>query len=238
MTQELAHHPSGSVTLAAALACTAGFVDAHIYVNVTPVFVANMSGNLVHLGIFAGLGDSGDAAASIAVLVAFLMGVVVATRHHDQQLSVHGRLRPGMLIAAEAALIACLPLLIEIFGSGFESHARLADYPIIAVAGFAMGMQTSALRRVGVIAVATTYGTGAVVRIGEKIGLAVSGADKATQHRRRDTIVVLVVVLASYVTGAATAAVLGSSPLLLLIPAAVLVGAAMVMLRAGVPTDA
>ena len=36
MTQEPAHHPSGPLVLAAALAAIAGFIDAHIYVHVTP----------------------------------------------------------------------------------------------------------------------------------------------------------------------------------------------------------
>ena len=69
--QERTHHPSGPLGLAIALAATAGFVDAHIYVNVTPVFVANMSGNLIHLGISLGEGDWFPALATVLALGAF-----------------------------------------------------------------------------------------------------------------------------------------------------------------------
>lgn len=215
--------------MAAALAAAAGFVDAHIYLNVTPVFVANMSGNLVHLGMFAGHGDYRYAVASLAVLAAFLFGVVFATSHHERQRRRLGSLRPGALVAVEAVLVLSLPVLIALFDTGFATHAGLSDYPVICVAGFAMGIQTSALRRVGAIAVATTYGTGGVVRIGEKIGLAALGADRVTEHRRRDTILVLLVVLMSYVTGATTASWFGPSFLLLLIPGSILAVAAAII---------
>jgi uncharacterized membrane protein YoaK (UPF0700 family) len=219
------------LALASALAASAGFVDAHIYLNVTPVFVANMSGNLIHLGVFAGTGEYGDVLGSVVALVAFLLGVVVATGHHDRQLRRVGSLRPGTLLAGEAVLVASLTVLIGLFDLDFTSHVRLADAPVICVAAFAMGIQTSALRRVGAVAVATTYGTGAIVRIGEKIGLAVQRADRSTEHRRRDTVIVLLSVLASYVGGAAVAATIGSSSLLLLLPGAVLVVAAIVIGR-------
>jgi len=61
-----------------ALAAIAGFVDAHVYVHVTPVFVANMSGNLVHLGVFVGLGSWREAAGSTLALGAFLAGVLAS----------------------------------------------------------------------------------------------------------------------------------------------------------------
>ena len=57
MTQESTHHPSGPLLLAVALAMVAGFVDAHIYLAVSPIFVANMSGNLVHIGMLVGDGN-------------------------------------------------------------------------------------------------------------------------------------------------------------------------------------
>ena len=68
------HHPSGPLTVAVALAAAAGFADAHIYVNVTPIFVANMSGNLIHLGILVGDASWRAAVASLLTLAAFTAG--------------------------------------------------------------------------------------------------------------------------------------------------------------------
>jgi uncharacterized membrane protein YoaK (UPF0700 family) len=105
----------------------------------------------------------------------------------------------------------------------FTARPRAADLPVIVLAAMAMGIQAGALRRVGEIAVATTYGTGAIVRIGEKVVLAARRADRSSVHRRRVAIAVLLVVLVSYVAGAVIATVAGSSPWLLTVPTAVLV---------------
>jgi len=232
MTHEHSHHPSGPLALACALAAVAGFVDAHVYVHVAPVFVANMSGNLIHLGVFVGLGQWGRATGSTLAVLAFLAGVIGAIVHHDRELRRAGRVRPDALLAVEAVLVLSLPLLRLLFDRSFHAQVRLADVPVIVVASVAMGMQAAALRRVGAIAVATTYGTGAIVRIGEKVALAVRRADRTGDARRRVTVAVLVIVLVSYVGGAAAAAVLGSSPLYLLIPGiALLLSAVAVRLR-------
>lgn len=204
--------------LAVVLAIVAGFIDAHVYVHVTPVFVANMSGNLIHLGIFTGLGHWREAAGSAVAVVAFVLGVIAAVTHHDHRLRSGRSLAADSLLQVEAALVLVIPLLRLATGNGFSAAPRLADYPVLIVAAFAMGIQAAALRRVGEIAVATTYGTGAIVRIGEKLALAARRADRATAHRRSVTIAVLVVVLVSYATGAAVAAVIGGATWILVLP--------------------
>lgn len=231
MTQERAHHPSGPLMLAVVLAVVAGFVDAHVYVHITPVFVANMSGNLIHLGIFAGLGSWRAALGSAVALIAFLLGVVAAVTHHDHRLQRRGHLSADSILAVEAALLLVLPVLWLASGAGFSAEPRLVDYPVLIVASFAMGLQAAALRRVGEIAVATTYGTGAIVRIGEKLALAKRRADRSTSHRRRVTVAVLVVVLMSYVTGAAVAAVIGGGAGELAAPGIVLALTSVVLRR-------
>jgi len=231
MTQEHAHHPSGPLMLAVVLAVVAGFVDAHVYVHVTPVFVANMSGNLIHLGIFAGLGSWRAASASAVALVAFLAGVVAAVSHHDHRLRRRGRVGADLVLAVEAVLFVALVAVRYASGGGFSSEARLADYPVLVIAALAMGMQAAALRRVGEIAVATTYGTGAIVRIGEKLTLAALRAERATSQRRAVTVTVLVVVLVSYVAGAALAALAGGATWVLAGPGLVLAATSVVVRR-------
>jgi uncharacterized membrane protein YoaK (UPF0700 family) len=222
VTAETAHHPSGPLVLAFSLAGVAGFIDAHLFLNVTNVFVANMSGNMVRVGIFTGSGDWSIAAASAAALFAFGAGVVVAIAHHDTQLRNNKRVRPDELLVVEALLVLSLPIILIAFDVEFSNQARAIQYTVIGIGAFAMGIQASSLRRVGSIAVATTYGTGTIVRIGEKAALVLRRAERTSAGRRSATIIVLVGVLACYVGGASAASALGSSPLLLLIPSAVL----------------
>jgi uncharacterized membrane protein YoaK (UPF0700 family) len=222
MTAETAHHPSGPLVLACSLAGVAGFIDAHLFLHVTNVFVANMSGNMVRVGIFSGSGDWSIAAGSVAALFAFGAGVVVAIGHHDRRLQQTKPVRPDELLAIEALLTLALPVILIGFGVEFSNRAGPVHYLVIGIGAFAMGIQASSLRRVGSIAVATTYGTGTIVRIGEKLALGLRGAERTSVGRRSATIVVLVGVLCCYVGGAAAASALGSSPLLLLIPSGVL----------------
>ncbi len=215
---ESTHHPSGPLAVAVALAAAAGFVDAHIYVNVAPVFVANMSGNLIHLGILLGDGSWRTAVASLLTLGAFTSGVALATIHHDREVARDRPVGSSVLLATEAVLLLALTVWMAATATHFTTEPRPVAYPVLLVAGVAMGLQASAIRRVGQVAIATTYGTGAIVRIGETVVLAARRANRPTEHRRRVAVAVLLLVLVSYVAGAVAAAAAGTSPLLLAIP--------------------
>jgi uncharacterized membrane protein YoaK (UPF0700 family) len=221
MTTESEHHTSGSLWLAVALAATAGFVDAFIYVRVTPVFVANMSGNFIHLGVFAGSHDGRGVAAMSVALGSFLAGVMLATSHLDTHVRARQSPRPDALLLFESILLLSLPVLLRIADITYSSSIQRNDYLVVVLAATAMGIQAVALRRVGQIAVATTYGTGSMVRLGEKLALAMRQTARPGDHRRRVTIAVLFIVLVSYVAGAGLAASLGATPELLLFPAVV-----------------
>lgn len=235
MTQESTHHPSGPLLLAVALAMVAGFVDAHIYLAVSPIFVANMSGNLVHIGMLVGDGNWWQAVGAAAAVVAFATGVIVSIVEHDRRLRRWGHLRPEVLLAVESVLLVAVAVLRSRHGVGFHPRLTGSAIPIVVVAAAAMGVQAATLRRVGDVAVSTTYGTGAIVRIGEKVALAGRRAGRSSAHRRRLTVLVLATVLVSYVAGAAVAAALGSSKWLLFLPAGVLVVSTAVV-AAGSPT--
>jgi uncharacterized membrane protein YoaK (UPF0700 family) len=230
MTPEHSHHPSGPLVLAAGLAAVAGFVDAFVYQHVTPVFVANMSGNLIRLGMFTGDADWRPALGAGVALMVFLAGVLGATVANDRQLKRSGSVRATSLLACEAVLLAVLTLVLAVGHVGFDQVPTLAQYPAIVIGGLAMGIQATALRRVGSVAVSTTYGTGALVRLGEKVALGLRRADRAAEHRRRITILVLAAVIACYVLGAVIASMVGASEWMLLVPTAT-VAAAVVALH-------
>jgi uncharacterized membrane protein YoaK (UPF0700 family) len=236
MTAESKHHTSGSLWLAVGLAASAGFVDAFVYVRVTPVFVANMSGNFIHLGIFAGGHDGRGVAAMLVALGGFLAGVILATSHLDTKLRAGKPPRPNALLLYESILLLALPLTLRLGDITYSPSIQKGDYLVVIIGATAMGIQAVALRRVGQIAVSTTYGTGSLVRLGEKLALALRRTDRPGNHRRRITIAVLSTVLVSYVAGATLAASLGAAPELLLLPAAIpLIGAFILEARPQTP---
>jgi uncharacterized membrane protein YoaK (UPF0700 family) len=83
-----------------------------------------------------------------------------------------------------------------------------------------MGIQTEVIGRAAGVTVATTYQSGAIVRIAE---LATAGAAGRRRALAAHTVVVLAVVLASYVGGAALGAALGSWSASLFVPIGMLV---------------
>lgn len=225
----------GPLSAAMALAAVAGFLDAHIYLKVVEVFVANMSGNIILLGM--GVGDlslprvGGPAVA----LVLFGAGMAGATAMHDRRRRRGLRLRPDLLLAVEVALLTVVLVLLVVLGA--EGRIGLpAAYPVLAVGALAMGIQTAAIRRVGATIVATTYESGAVARLAEESFLL---GEETPRERRtsRSTLRILAAVVAAYAGGAAVATALGTSAWVLLVPLGVLAVVAVAAAR-GVLRDA
>src|ERR1700704_5674299 len=63
---------------AALLAGIAGYVDAICYLRLGGAFAANMTGNLVEVGLAAAQGQWGDALWCASLLIAFFLGVLAA----------------------------------------------------------------------------------------------------------------------------------------------------------------
>jgi uncharacterized membrane protein YoaK (UPF0700 family) len=229
MTTEATHHVSGTLGLAVVLAAGAGFVDAFVYVHVTPVFVANMSGNLVRLGISAGNGEWHGVAAAAIAIGGFLAGVFGATMRLDAQVRRGRTPSPVALLLVESVLLASIAGILIVRDVSFSPVIHGIVYLVVVLGALAMGCQAVALRRVGQIAVSTTYGTGSVVRLGEKLALAMRRSVRPGDQRRRITIAVLFTVLVSYVAGAGLASWAVASPELLFLPAAVPLLAALLL---------
>ena len=87
MPAESTHHVAGPLTVAVGLAATAGFVDAFVFQNVSAVFVANMSGNLIRVGMAVGDLDGHAVAASAIALVAFTLAAIAAATAIDRHVA-------------------------------------------------------------------------------------------------------------------------------------------------------
>lgn len=205
MTTEERHHSAGPLVVAVMLALTAGFVDGYVFLGVAPVFVANMSGNLIRLGLAIGATDGHSLAMSLVAITGFLAAVVVGSALNDVRVRRHGRPNATRLLVLEAVALTALWATVMVARPNADAATPDA-YLAILIGSTAMGLQAVSLRRVGSIAVSTTYGTGAIVRIGEKIALGLRRAERGSDIRRRATIYVITSILLGYVIGAALSA--------------------------------
>ncbi|MCU0308691.1 MAG: DUF1275 domain-containing protein [Thermoleophilia bacterium] len=177
----------GRLRLALVLVLVTGFVDALAFAR-TGTFVANMTGNTVLLGIGIGDWSAAGAVPPLVAIAAFLAGSVLAAAVR------RARPRPvaarPVLLAAEAALLAVTALIVLVAGTG--TPVRADRYSVIVLGSVAMALQTDVVRRVGGVAVSTTFDTGMIASLGAAIA-----------HRSRAVAAVVGPVIAVYVAGAA-----------------------------------
>src|SRR5205814_2194436 len=91
---------------AALLAGIAGYVDAICFLRLGGAFAANMTGNLVEIGLAAAQGQWGEAAWCVSLLIAFFLGILAA------RLILRTRPSPRSSLLIESAIVtaaaACL----------------------------------------------------------------------------------------------------------------------------------
>ncbi len=136
-----------------ALALGAGAADAAAFLGIGRVFVANMTGNTVLLGVAIARGSGGDFLRSASALVGFSIGVSVGTLLITRGESQFPRLARNAFLLETTALVVLLVCWATI---GVAS----ARDGLIAVAGLAMGIQSAAVLAAHTGGVATTYVTG------------------------------------------------------------------------------
>ncbi len=134
------------------LTVVSGFIDAVSYLGLGHVFTANMTGNVVLLGLGAAGASGFSVAASTTSLVCFLAGAVCAGRlclalASRRHWLIVAMVMEGTFAAAAAVVSASTG---GVIGSGW------ARYTVIALLAFAMGVRNSTLHRLAVPAVATT----------------------------------------------------------------------------------
>jgi uncharacterized membrane protein YoaK (UPF0700 family) len=145
------------------LTWAAGNVDAISYLGLDHVFTAMMTGNTVLLGLAVGQGDVFAALRSMLALGGFLAGVALGAVIVET-----GGLREEWPPAVTAAL-ALEALALGIFAviwhlAGPERGAGIVAV-LIGLSGLAMGIQSAAVRRLGVPGIATTYITGTLTSL-------------------------------------------------------------------------
>src|SRR3712207_2924680 len=144
------------------LSLAAGCVDAVGYLGLGQIFVANMTGNTVLLGLALGQAKGQAALRAVVALAGFVVGVAAGAA-----IVGPGRERSAWSPAVTAALALELVVLVAFAVGWFLAEAEpagLAVYPLIVLPSLAMGVQSAAVRRLGIPGVATTYITGKIGR--------------------------------------------------------------------------
>lgn len=144
------------------LAAIAGFVDAVGFLELGGYFVSFMSGNTTRFG--AGLASlSSEALIALALIVTFVGGVVV-----------------GTLIGRDVT--ARRPTILAFVTAILTVAAFLGAFDLPAVALFlvalAMGAKNTVFERDGEVAMGVTYMTGALVKVGQRLAVALRGGDR------------------------------------------------------------
>ncbi|WP_156255101.1 YoaK family protein [Sandarakinorhabdus oryzae] len=153
-------HPRRDQLIAAALAALAGYVDAVGFIASGGLFVSFMSGNSTRLGI--GLAEASHLAALAgSLLAAFVAGVTLATLTGRGQ-GDYRRRRQLLLVAALLSL-------------GFGLATWGATWPALLLAAMAMGAENCVFEAGGDVKISLTFMTGNLVKIGQRLALALSG---------------------------------------------------------------
>ena len=188
-----------ALAVAVLLAAITGFVDAVAYDRFLGVFVANQSGNAVFLGVAIGGSGSSTVWRPATSMVGFALGIVVGQL--VRQRAARPRLGAWLLLCEVALFVVVIVI------TGPIDRARLVGGGqgalLILLASMAMGVQTEVIRHVAGTAVATTYQTGAIARVGEAVSRMVARTARLREERE---LVILLLVLAAYIGGAALGA--------------------------------
>ncbi len=156
------HYDRRRRSLAVVLAMLAGFVDAIGFLRLGGMFVSFMSGNSTRLAIGIATG-SGATLLAASLIAAFVTGVVA-----------------GSLLSASAPLsrkpLVLTTVAIFLGAAALLSHWHF-DRAAVPMMAFAMGCSNTVFQRDGEVSVGVTYMTGALVKIGQRIGAALLGGN-------------------------------------------------------------
>lgn len=157
----LARHPLWRDVLLVALTVSAGAVDTISFVALGEVFTANMTGNVVLLGIAVGRGASGLGPG--VALAGYALGVLAtALALGRDRVRSRWTVRVTAVIAAETVLQA--GFLAGWLRSGGEPSGALL-FVLIALSGVAMGLQSAGVRALAASGITTTYITGTITAL-------------------------------------------------------------------------
>ncbi|MDV3133525.1 YoaK family protein [Mycobacterium sp. 29Ha] len=151
-----------------------GLVDAVSVLELGHVFVANMTGNVIFLGLWLAPRTVVDVTAALVALVCFVAGAVFGgrlARHLDRE--VHRWL--GITLSLEVVMLVTLSILAGTGVLDYRDHTKLF---LIAGLAIAFGIQNSTARQFGIQELSTTVLTTTISGLGFDSRLAGGTGDR------------------------------------------------------------
>ncbi|WP_242125685.1 YoaK family protein [Sphingobium sp. Sx8-8] len=147
--------------LAIGLAAQAGFIDALGFLKLGGLFVSFMSGNSTRLGV--GIASGTAVAWTAAGLIGAFVGGVVAGALVAQRA---GPWRKQAVLTLATLLLLCAALL---------TLSGEPDNGLTLLMAAAMGAVNNVFQRDGEVSIGVTYMTGALVKLGQQLAVALTG---------------------------------------------------------------
>ncbi|MCW2732442.1 MAG: hypothetical protein JWR13_3258 [Mycobacterium sp.] len=144
--------------LLVALTVASGAVDAISYFGLGKIFSAFMTGNLVFLGLGIAETQGPDVVPVIVALSMFTAGAYLGLRFTTLRSKESGLWPPAMTVLLAAVAVAEAGFLVVWLATAGHPTTEVADV-LIALFSLAMGIQTAAVRSLGVQGIFTTAGT-------------------------------------------------------------------------------
>lgn len=139
---------------------TAGAVDAITFLS-AHVFTANMTGNTVLLGLYAGQGDGTAALHSLVALGSYGLGVALGVMLMGRG---RGAVWPSVLRAVSVEAVLLAGFAAACFAASPSSDVIMTRL-LVSCAGLAMGIQSAAVLRLRLPGLTTTYITGTITAL-------------------------------------------------------------------------
>ncbi|MFJ5963264.1 YoaK family protein [Bacillus sp. NPDC093026] len=154
------------------LCLSSGIVDVIGYLSLGHVFTANMTGNIVLLGIAAGSSLQLTALHSITALSGFVLGVVLSV-------FIGGKYKKVFWPQAVTRILIIEVLILFLFAfMTMFPYIQGAYFMLIILLSMAMGMQTTAARKLNVAGISTTVLTSTLANLFENLAQRLSDREK------------------------------------------------------------
>lgn len=153
------------------LSTTAGIIDAVSVLGLGKVFTANMTGNIVFLGLAFARTPGFAVAPSLTALLSFLAGAAIGGRFH--QASGPARLRRWAKICAAAEVLLLASAALVAFGYSTSTlSGGVGRYATITFLAVAMGLRNATMRQFNAPDITTTVLTTILTAIASDSSLA------------------------------------------------------------------
>jgi len=169
----------------AVLTVVTGLVDAISFLRLGDVFVANMTGNIVFLGLAAAEPQRFSAGANAVALISFFLGAAAGGRLGR----VFGGHRARLLAVSASIKIPCGVAAIAVSATSVGEAEGWVRYSVIILLALSMGLQNAVVRRLAVADLTMTVLTGTLTSFAADSSLAGGGNRGAV--RRVASIVLL-----------------------------------------------